>query len=226
MYLSPKEVVVDFLRHRLTDPRDRAEDTNTESFDGGGKEFTLTAPEGNVSCIISVEVGDEKNKWKEYYYDYQNDKIVFYEDTESGTDNVEITYKYGEKNWIYPDKAKTKLSRDSFPRISILTVSATGNRLGQYNSNMSESTQYQIDVWTKENQVFEIGDRKYGGDALAEYIAIQAKKAFEDHVDEIHPQLFNVTITNGPRDMTFSKEMECFHYVIELELNSIDSGET
>jgi hypothetical protein len=227
VFISPKSVLVEFLRRRLVDPRSRAEDTNTETFDGGSTSFSLTPTSGTMSCITSVKVDDvEQTKWKNYYIDFQNQKVIFYSDTNSGTDNVSITYKQGSTNWIYPDKAKNTLSKTAFPRINILTFAGTGERVGQYNSDVQSQVSFQIDVWTKENQVFTIDSVKYEGDKLAEYLAYEISKYFRSNEDDLHPALYNYTLLGTPRDMGFDKEIECFHKIVEVEMRGLNIGET
>ena len=227
MFINPKHIIVDFLRHRLTDPRDRAETTNTETFDGGSTEFSLSPPSGSLACITEVSVDSSvQNKWKDYYIDFQNEKIIFYSNTASGTDNISVTYKHGSTNWIYPDKAKTTLSKVAFPRINVLTTAGTGIRVGQYNSNIESSTQFQLDIWTKENQEFTINNVIFSNDELAEYLGYQITKAFEDNINDLHPQLYNYELLSVPRDMGYDIEMQCFHVVVEVQLNSIDAGES
>ena len=223
VFISPKNVLVDFLRRRLTDPRDRAETSQTEEFDGGSTDFSLTPTTGSMSCIISVTVdGTAQTKWKDYYIDFQNQKVIFYSDTASGTNNVDITYKRGSTNWIYPDKSRTTLSKIAFPRINILMVSGSSARVGQYNSNMESSIHIQCDIWTKENQEFTIDSVVYEGDKLAEYIAYQVLKALNENIDDLHPKLYNLTVLGVPRDLGFNQEMECFHKICEFELKGID----
>lgn len=226
VFISPKNVLVDFLRNRLTDPRSRAESSTTEEFDGGSTDFSLSPPSGSLSAITSVTVGGTtQTKWRDYYIDFQNQKVIFYSNTASGTNNVDITYKYGTTNWIYPDKAKQTLSRTAFPRINVLIVSGTGERLGQYNSDVESVMRFQIDVWTKENQVFTISSVKYEGDKLAEYLAHQIMAAFRSYEDDLHPSLYNYTPVGIPRDLGFNQEMECFHTIVEAELKGINVSE-
>ena len=226
VFISPKNVLVDFLRNRLTDPRNRAENLTTENFDGGGTEFSLSPPEGTVSCISSVKVGSvEQTKWKDYYIDFQNQKVIFYSSTSGGSNNIKINYKYGTTNWIYPDKAKKTLSKTSFPRINVLVVGGAGERLGQYNSDVESATHFQIDVWAKEDQIFTINSVKYGGNKLTEYIAHQIMAAFRSYEDDLFPALYNYTPVGVPRDLGFNQEMECFHTVVECELKGINVGE-
>jgi hypothetical protein len=226
IFISPKNILVEFLRRRLVDPRTRSEDTNTETFDGGSTEFSLTPSSGSMSCITSVKVDDvEQTKWAHYYIDFQNQKVIFYSNTASGTDNVEITYKQGSTNWIYPDKAKETLSKTAFPRINVLVVGGTGERVGQYNSDVESSTHFQIDIWTKENQIFTIDSVKYEGDKLAEYIAHQIMASFRSYEDDLHPALYNYTSVGIPRDLGFNQEMQCFHTIVECELKGINVSE-
>jgi len=226
VFISPKNVLVEFLRRRLTDPRSRAEDTNTETFNGGTTAYSLTPTSGTMSCITNVEVDDvAQTKWKDYYIDWQNQKVIFYSATAGGTDNVEITYKQGTTNWIYPDKAKKTLSKTSFPRINVLVVGGTGERLGQYNSDVESVMHFQIDIWTKENQTFTIDSVKYEGDKHAEYIAHQIMAAFRSHEDDLHPELYNYTPVGIPRDLGYNQEMECFHTIVEVELKGINVSE-
>ena len=226
MFISPKNVLVDFLRRRITDPRARAETSQTEEFNGGSTEFQLTPTSGTMSCITLVTVGGTtQTKWSDYYIDHQNQKVIFYSNTASGTNNVDITYKRGATNWIYPDKAKETLGRTSFPRINILVVGGSGERLGQYDSNVESTIHFQIDIWTKENQTFTIGSVKYEGDKLAEYIAYEITKAFRANEDDLHPELYNYTLLEIPRDLGFNQEMQCFHKIVEVELKGIDVSE-
>ena len=130
VFISPKQIITEFLRHRMTDPRARAETSQTEEFDGGGKTFSLTPTAGSVSCITGITVGGtDVEKWKDYYIDFQNEKVIFYSNTAGGTDNVDITYKRGTTNWIYPGKAKSSLGTTSFPRLNVVKVGGVGERL-------------------------------------------------------------------------------------------------
>ncbi len=226
VFISPKNIIVDFLRRRLTDPRNRAETSQIEEFNGGSTDFQLSPTTGTMSCITSVTVDAvEQTKWKHYYIDFQNQKVIFYSNTAGGTNNVDITYKRGATNWIYPDKAKETLSKTAFPRMNILVVGGSGARLGQYNSNVESTIHFQIDIWTKENQEHTISSVVYEGDKLAEYFAYEVTKAFREYEDNLHPALYNYTLLGTPRDLGFNQEMECFHKIVEVELKGIDVSE-
>ena len=226
VFISPKNIIVDFLRHRLTDPRARAEDSRTEEFNGGGATFSLTASVGKMSCITAVTVdGTTQIKWADYYIDFQNQKVIFYSNTAGGTNNVDITYKQGTSNWIHADKVRESLSRTAFPRMNVLVVGGTGERLGQYNSNIQSVIHFQVDVWAKENQKQTISSVVYANDKLSEYFAYEVTKAFRAYVDDLHPALYNYTLLGTPRDLGYNQEMQCFHTVVEFELKGIDVSE-
>lgn len=226
MFISPKNIIVDFLRRRLTDPRSRAETSQTEEFNGGGTEFSLIPSSGKVSCITSVTVDSvEQTKWADYYIDFQNQKVIFYSATAAGTNNVDVNYKSGTTNWIYPDKARKSLDRTSFPRINVLIVGGSGERLGQYNSNVESTIHFQIDIWTKENQKFTISSVVYANDKLSEYFGYEITKAFRAYEDDLHPEFYNYTLLGTPRDLGYNSEMQCFHTVVEVEMKGIDVGE-
>jgi hypothetical protein len=223
--LSPKDVIVDFLRANLIDPRARAEASNTEEFDGGGTDFTLSAPSGSVSAVTSLTVnGTAQVKWQDYRYEQQNQKVIFFSNTAGGTDNVDITYKYGTSNWIYPDKVLTTLGSTSFPRVNLLVVDGTGDRLGSVRSDVQSTVIYQVDVWAKEDNIFTIDSIKYAGDKLAEQIGLKLIKAFRESAEDLHPPMFNYK-PGYLRDLPFDTELQAHHKVFELEMNSINIGE-
>jgi len=225
VFISPKDILVDFLRYHLTDPRARAEATSTEAFDGGSTDYALTPPSGTMSCITSVTVNSvAQNKWTDYYIDVQNQEVIFYSATPAGAGIVSITYKYGATNWIFPDKAKETLSTSSFPRISIMKVSGSGKRIGQYNAPVEKMNRFQIDIWVKEDYTATIGGIVYAEEKLAEYIAYQIQSAFEGNEKELFSQMYNYELLSGPNDLGFEKTYQCFHEQMDVELRSIDEG--
>jgi len=226
-FINPKYVLVDFLRNRLTDPRARAEASRNETFNGGSTDFELAPSVGKVSCISSVSVGGvAQTKWKDYYINFQDQEVIFFSNTASGTDNVSITYKQGTSNWIYPDKARKSLSKTSFPRINVLKVAGSGKRLGQYNSDVETSGNFQIDLWIKEGQTFTISGKVYADDKLTDYLGYEITRMFRTYENDLHPALYNYLLLGSPRDIGFDKEMECFHNIVEVELKSINDGES
>ena len=169
--------------------------------------------------------GVAQNKWKDYYWDQQNQKAIFFSNTASGTNNVDISYKYGTSNWIYSDKALTSLSPSAFPRINILTVDGSGSRLGAVTSDIQDTILYQIDIWAIEDYIADIDGTKYHGDKLAGYLGLKIKEAFRSSSEELHPALFNIIPASGIRDLEFDVERQTYHKTYEIEANAINLGE-
>jgi len=223
--ISPKDIIVDFLRANLVDPRTRAEASNTEEFNGGGTTFSLTPPTGSLSAVTAVTVdGAAQVKWLDFRIDFQNEDIIFFSNTASGTNNVDITYKHGTTNWIFPDKPLPTLSLTSFPRISVLAVDGTGDRLGQFNSDVQSTVLYQIDVWAAEDFITTIDSVIYEGDKLAQFFGLKIMEIFRSNIDELHPPLYNYK-PGYLRDLPYDKDLQLHHKLFECEFNSINIGE-
>ncbi len=222
--ISPKNIIVDFLRANLTDPRARAEASTTQEFDGGSTDFSLSPPSGKLSTVTAVTVtGTAKTKWKDYYIDFQNQKVIFFSNTAGGTNNVDITYKYG-TNWIFSDKPIKELSASTFPRISVMSVDGSGDRLGAVSSDIQSTILFQLDFWAKEDYIATIDSIKYAGDKLVEYIGLKAIESFRSSADDLHPPLFNYK-PGYLKDMPWDKELQVHRKVLEVEFNSINIGE-
>ncbi len=229
-YLNPKDIVVQFLRKHLTDPRERSDIFGTDTFTAiaNQKEFSLTPKTGNkVYTITSVTVnGTAQNIWEHFYLDEKDQELIFLTGLNAG-DTVIVAYKEGSTNWIYPDKPNKKLSAISFPRMSIMVVTSPGSRLGNFEAPVETTLRFQVDIWTKEkaaNQIFTINNKKYAGEGLADYLAYQVTQAFQDNEDELHPALFAYNPLQIPRDMPFNEEYQSHHKIIEFSLKGLNIG--
>jgi len=228
-YLSPKNIIVDFLRKNLTDPRVRIS-SNSESFvaTAGQTSFSITPTAGkSMSYIDSVTVNAAaKSKWQEYYIDFKNEKVVFFTGL-TVLDAVIVTYGEGSTDWVYPDKPNVKLTALSWPRINVMVIGAPGVRLGNYEAPVEAVPRIQVDIWTKEkqdNQIFTIDGDKYTGGDLAEYLSYQVVKAFEDHEEELFPALYGYDPVGMPPDLPFSEELQCHHKTVEFICRGIKIG--
>jgi hypothetical protein len=225
-YIDPEDIISDFLRTYLIDPKARAEASHSNTFTAtaGQTEFSLTASIGSVSCITSVTINSvTKNKWMEYYWDYQNEKIILFTPL-TGSEEVIITFKQGSTNWIYSDRPDEEIGPSSFPRISIFTVGGGGKRLGQYSAPVETSTNLQIDIWARQDQPYTIGEKIYSNEYLTRYIGNQITKAFEEHEDSLFPVLYNYIPISGVRTAPFSDEFNAFHAIVEINIKALRIG--
>jgi len=228
-YIDPEDILSDFLRVYLIDPKARAEATETQTFTPalGATVITLAAPTtGSVSCITGVTidaVSTNAQKWENYYWDYQNRKITFYS-AFAGTESVVVTYKYGTTNWIYSDKPDDELANTQFPRISIFNVSNPGRRLGQFGAPVEGSPILQIDIWSKDGYVATINSRKYSNNYLTRYIGNRITRAFEKNESDLFPVLYNYRPISGPRAAPYSIEFQAFHSIVEVNVKGLKIG--
>jgi hypothetical protein len=228
-YLSPKTILVDFLRKNVTDPRGRiTSNSETLTATASQTDFTLTPTAGKtLSYITSVTVDAvSKTKWQDYYIDFKNQKVIFFTGLTAGQ-SVVITYGEGATDWIYPDKANVKLNALSFPRMNILVIGAPGTRLGNYEAPVEAVPRIQVDIWTKEkqdNQIFTIDGNKYTGEDLAEYLAYQVTQAFENNEEELFPALYGYDPVGMPPDLPFDDELQCHHKTVEFLCRGLSIG--
>lgn len=228
MELSPKIIITDFLRSRVTDPRGRNADSNIETFTAtaGQTEFILTAPSGSVDFVSKVEINNtEIKKWRDYAYDYRLEKIILFT-ASTLADEVKVTYNHG-ISWIYDDKPYVSLSSQSFPRISISVLSSPTTRLGNYEAPVESSIQMQIDIWVKEKQdgqVFEMDGKKWSGERLAELIGYSITNAFEDYEEDLFPVLYGFSASSYPIDLPYDEDLQVHHKSLTIEIRGINIG--
>lgn len=225
-YIDQEDVLTDFFRTYMTDPRGRIENdgnyltvSNTNQ-----KEFPVPPVSGSISCITGVAVNSiNKVKWVDYFWDYQNSKIVFYEGQTLGHP-VNILYKYGSTNWIYSDRPDEDLSATSFPRISLFTVGGSGNKIGNYQAKTDSRPVIQIDCWARNGQVFTIDDKKYSNEYLGRYLGNKLIQVLQDNEEQLHGIFFDYDIVSTPRGAGYSEEYMAHHTVVEIRVKGLNLG--
>jgi len=225
-YIDPEDLVVDFLRTNLTDPRARAEATESKTITAtaGQTEFAVTPTTGTAYCITAVtKDGTSLRKWKDYFWDGQNSKIYLAVAATVGQ-SIVITFKYGTSNWIYADRPDDNLSRTGYPRIEVFSPSGNGIQLGNYEAPVEGSPILQIDIWTKDGQVFTIGSSKYANNYLGRYIGNRITRAFEKEIDDLYPALYNYNPVSLPRAGPYEEESQIYHTILEINLRGIKLG--
>jgi len=227
VYLSePKEIISEFLRAELTDPRGR-HSTATETFDGDGstQEFTLTPPSGGVKAITSISISSvDKKKWQDYQIDLDNGFIYFLLPPAIGVGTISVTYKYGTTTWIYPDFPRTDLSLTSYPRLAVSVIGEVGHRAGNYQACVVSKLLVQIDVFVKEKYSYNDGNRVYAETELARFLLRKAELPFNNSIDELYPKLWNYS-KEAIRSLPFDEDRQTFRGALEISLNGVDVGE-
>ena len=229
MYLSPKTIIVEFLRKNVSDPRGRITNT-TDTIVSilNQTEFQLTPTTGKkLSHINSVSIDSvDMVKWRDYYIDHKLQQVILFTAIAAGK-TVLISYGETSSNWIFPDKPNEKLNALAFPRMNISIISNPGIRLGNYEAPIEAIPRMQIDIWCKEkqdNQIFEIDNHNYAGEDLAEYLSYQITNAFEDEESELFPALYGYEPVGMSPDLPFDEQMQCHHKIVEFVCRGISIG--
>ena len=224
---EPKNIIVEFLRTNLTDPRGRDTTTETDTFSGTGASQTLTLTPSqsfySVVAITDVSVGGSSiDKWQDYNLDLQNGTVTG--TFTSGTDNIVVTYKVGRTTWIFPNLARDSLSATSYPRINVLQVGESADQMGNYTTELNHRIRFQIDIWVKDGYKYDDGTIIHVGDELAMYLARKIAKLLSSDNNEMYPLLFDYSVINLS-DARWEMDKQCFHVIFEFYLSGIDIGE-
>jgi len=143
-----KELVMD-LRANITDPKNRGS-TKTDVFSGDDNTTTFTLSELGVKTITLVKVdGVTKTYGTDYTVDLKEEDpsqyptVTFTTAPPTGTDNVEVTFKYGE-TWVYPDYPRTDLSLNKYPRLALVELASNSTPSSLWENKIV--TQFYFDV--------------------------------------------------------------------------------
>ena len=223
---EPKNIIVEFLRANLTDPRGRDTSTNTDTFSGTGSAQTLSlTPDlstNSAIAITDVSVGGSSiNKWQDYDLDLQNQNVTG--TFTSGTDNIVVTYKVGTATWIYSNLARNTLSATNYPRINVLQVHDRAEQMGNYTTELNHRMRYQVDIWVKDKYSYDDGTIIHVGDELALYLGRKIAKLFSDNMNSLYPNLWDFSLIQIS-DAKWEIDKQCFHVIVEFYLNGIDIG--
>jgi len=226
---DPEEILVEFLRTRVLDPRGRfTSDSDSFTATSGQTDFVLTPSTSGylVRSIKSVVVnGVTKNKWQDYSIDLSNKTVAFL--TGAVLLDVVVINYYSSvtgDEWIFPDRPISSLGQAKFPRISVEIIDIGSVRGGNYNAPLNDDLIFSLMVHVKDNYVYTLSGKKYSKQDLANYLGRQIKKSFSDYINDLYPELFDYEgIAWSP--LPFSEELQVYNHVQDIKLSSVDSGE-
>ena len=226
---DPEDILVEFLRSKITDPRGRyTSETDYFVATQGQTIFTLTPATSSylVRCITQINKnGNKLLKWQDYNVDLTGKRIVLTNGATS-LDEVNVTYSSSAsgEEWIYPDFPIATLGQSKFPRISIMTVNMTSDRQGGNHSSYLNRIQFQIDVWVKDNYEYVYNSHNYNKQELANHLGFKVMLSFKDGIDDLYTKLFDEDgLAFGP--FPYDDETQTFRHKQELALSSINAGE-
>lgn len=225
---KPSDIIAEFLRARLTDPRARyTSDSDTFTATAGQTVFTLTPTNAShlVRAITSVTVASvSQKKWQEFTIDLKAPNIT---QLTGVSENDEVIVNYytsaSGSEWIYPGMPIGTMAASKFPRISVQLINMTSDRAGPATAELIDLAHFQIDCWTKEGYGKTISSEFYTEQKLADYLGERVKEAFADHIDDLYPKLYDyVGVAFG--QMPFEEATHTFRHKQENTLNGINLG--
>lgn len=224
MYIEDKSLICFFLRTVITDPKNRISLLDSDSVTLTDDTIVSVTSTSNISHISNLELDSVPlTAFVDYVYDIKNRKIVFFE-SKTG----DLTYDiYGGSNWIFDDTPrKEDLSKDSFPRISIIYVSRTNNILGNFDAKEEINNRIQVDVWSKKDQVFTVNIGDYssnlGEDKLVMYLASECSNKLKENAWDLTYYYFKdfIPITK-PTNQTYNSNYELYNSKFEFFIKTI-----
>jgi hypothetical protein len=226
---APDDILVEFLRAKLTDPRARIA-TETDSFTAtaGQTEFVLTP--ATAAHLVRAITGVTKNsvaliKWQDYDIDLYNKKIIL-KTGATLSDAIVVTYKSSASGneWIYPDFPIATMGTAKFPRISVTIVNMTAFRQGANVSSYLNQVHFQIDAWVKESYEYTLSGHDYNKQELANYLGYQAELALKNNINDLYTKLFDEEgLAFGP--FPFDETTQTFRHKQEFVMSAINAGE-
>ena len=226
---DPEDILVEFLRSKVTDPRVRYT-SESDSFNavGGQTEFDLSPSVSSnlVRCINSVSLnGSDLLKWQDYEVDLVGKKIVLTTGATSG-DAVVVNYSssLSGEEWIYPGFPIATLGETKFPRVSVVMVNMTGDRQGGNVASYLNRIHFQVDVWVKDRFEYVFGGHNYNKQELANYLGYKIELAFKSNINDLYSKLFDEDgLAFGP--FSYDDETQTFRHKQEVVLSAINAGE-
>lgn len=125
-------------------------------------------------------------------------------------------------NYVYTWWPRYDLTVNSFPLVTVVQLSETGEPMGLGSTVHWEVFQIQIDVWAKEDKFFEIpaGGTTREGKQVAFTIARQIKEAFRQYwiSDLAHTGKFKLYKLTGNKPVSYDMERRLWKVTMTLEV--------
>ncbi len=233
---EPVEIMVEFLRGKLSDPRGTnvrvAESTSSQNGTGSKKSFSLTY---QAQAINSVTVGGVlQKKYRDYQVDLRSNDVIFTTAPASGTNNVVIVYNTGASgagatsgaNWIHRDRARgtENWNTDAFPKIVVTEITESGSPLGIGDDSQWNKAVFQIDLLSIKGQKLTIGGETREGQPVADYLGRRIVELFKDgaHREAIGEKLVHPVISQRP--LPFDESKNTFRRMLEVSMDGENMG--
>ena len=198
---------------------------DTQSFNGDGATdvFTLT---NQPVCINSVTVGGVvQTIYLHYEIDIDNKKIKFNAGyiPAVGTNNIVVSFDKT-ATWIYPDKPRDELSKSSFPRIGVISLTENSTDMGMGETDTYDELVFQIDVVGYKDQKCQVGSDTIADSDVVQYLARDVIKKLKRNRSQLFNALYDVKILNN-YPTPFENDKHIVRRIIEVKFNTTNAGE-
>ncbi len=240
--MDTREIITNHLRNYVPDPRNnetvsknRVQVYREEYKTYTGEAIEISTNEGyGFYSILGLE--DEDGHFYRFGTDYwvitERDKIYIqfmdYEESKKPEEGKELLIKFREvkegRQWINPAKQSRVIKEQDYPIVSVSIISEAGGRLGDFQAPISRQTQYQVEVRTKEDNLFaytEAGsnlERTMGGEQLSTEIIEHTIRAIADHEEDLHPTLYGFVLNEGGTYIEFEENTQSHRRVTSFSL--------
>ena len=198
---------------------------DTQSFNGDGATdvFTLT---NQPVCINSVTVNSViQTIYLHYEIDIDNKKIKFNAGyiPAVGTNNIVVSFDKT-ATWIYPDKPRDELSKSSFPRIGVISLTENSTDMGMGETDTYDELVFQIDVVGYKDQICQVGSDTISDSDVVQYLARDVIKKLKRNKSQLFNALYDVKILNN-YPTPFENDKHIVRRIIEVKFNTTNAGE-
>lgn len=223
--VEPADVVAEIIRSEVAEPDRKDLGTRqiptSETFTASASQTTFVLSQF-PQCINSVSVdGSDQQKYLDFDIDLRNKKVVL-KTALSGGESVVVSYDYG-STWVYPDKPRVDLNKDSYPRISVWTLSEPMTELGMGESNFRSSISLQIEVIAYKDMITEINDDSYEGQQLCDYLARRIVNALKTWRTKYYPALDSFDLVDSFPGK-WDEDYGVFKRVMEVRFKGFNVG--
>lgn len=224
-YIEDKSLITFFLRTVITDPKSRITDDGPTVVPITAQTIVDVTSVNTISHIDNVTIDAVPLiAFVDYLYDIKNRKIVFFT---AQTGSLSYNTHTG-TNWIQPGSTrKQDLTKDSFPRISVIYASRPTEILGNYKSFEVITNRIQIDVWTKKDNVatVDVGgyNSKLGDDKLAMFLGNDIKDKLKANAFDLNSgkHFIDYIPITAPKLEPYNESLNLYNVKLEFFIKSI-----
>ena len=176
-----KTAFMNMLRKRVNDPAERTQTNAEETFTGDGTETSFSLANNSLIYIDTVKLAGTTLRmvrdYDIYYGKARGDKPqVIFKTAPDDDATIVIDYYYG-SNWIYFGYPQVKAS---MPRIGIMWRNGQMIPAGVGDIEHFTYPKANVIVSVRSGIEYTIGDLKYSGEKLLDYLESQILKAVRD----------------------------------------------